>query len=125
MTLSGLSGAVLNQSVPLISELSAHAFCQMNPVTDEAETGLGTWDSVIKSLRFTVCAGIELTSNTSYRVSFDVVNPLVAQSSPGGISLEGSGVIEFLPLLLGKTNEEILGVIPTLDPKPQTHNPQP
>ena len=94
------------------------AFCQFNPVTGVPEEGRGTWDEASFTLRFTFCAALELDFNPTYRVSFEVMNPLVKQVSPVGISLNGNGAIYFPPQILNKPDTTALGKPYTLNPKP-------
>ena len=111
MTISGLFGTVLaNYSVPLISKLGTHSFCRHNPFSGVEERGLGTWEPVTATLIFTLCAGIELARDTTYRVSWDIMNPNVSQPSPSGISLQGSGSLGFPSQPIDKLDEELLGV---------------
>jgi len=107
ITVSGLSGARISASVPLHSLLGSSAFCTMH---DAFERGLASWVKATHTLLIVVCADVQLSANTSYRVSFDLQNPEAGQDSPSGITIAGTGAVNFPPELLNKPNRPLFGV---------------
>jgi hypothetical protein len=106
ITVSGLAGARISASVPLHSLLGSSAFCTMHSF----ERGLASWVEATHTLLIVVCDDVQLSANTSYRVSFDLQNPEASQDSPSGITIAGTGAVNFPPELLNKPNQPLFGV---------------
>ena len=89
------SGAIMNMTVLPVTVSVPQGFSAPQFCSDESEnSGQGSWDGSVQSLKLYVCPGSQVSSFEEFSVSFTVTNPTISQASPEvTVSATGSVII--------------------------------